>query len=208
MKIKSLRGAFKDKEDLLSKEKIFKTILVIGLALLGSFLMHFIMQIALDTRAPMLVVVSDSMEPALNEGDLIFVRGIDPEHIKAGSINDKNGDIIVFDAHGLWEGAPDGLIVHRVVDRYKKDGRWHFLTKGDANWHVDFAWVPEGRILGKVIGKIPYIGWVKIVLVDWGLIIPLIISLVVINVIDVIKEAKDKNLEEEENLKNKKKKDL
>ena len=102
----------------------------------------------------------NSHQPNLHKGDLLFLKGKDAENIKNGTIEGKEGDIIVFDARGLWIRAPSDPIVHRVVDKMYDNG-WFFLTKGDANLNPDDAWVPETRIQGVVVGRIPYIGWVK-----------------------------------------------
>ncbi|MFX1553993.1 MAG: signal peptidase I [Promethearchaeota archaeon] len=185
-----------------SKKKIIIAIILIIFAFSGSFLIYYILQITLNTTTPMVVVVSGSMEPTLHRGDLLFLQGKDPATIKNGTIDGKEGDIIVFDAHGLWINPPADPIVHRVIGK-KYDNAWFFLTKGDANPSPDEAWVPENKILGVVVGIIPYIGWVKIILTDSGLLIPLLVivsALLVISIIwDLVKkddEGKDKKKEE------------
>ena len=164
------------------------------------------MQITLNTETPMVVVVSGSMEPTLLKGDLLFLQGRDPALIINGSIEGKEGDIIVFNAVGLpgWPYAPADPVVHRVVNK-KYDNGWFFLTKGDANPLPDDDWVPDTRILGVVVGRIPYIGWVKILLTDSGLLIPLLVivsALLIISIIwDIVKkddEGKDKKKGEKE----------
>ncbi|MFW9969483.1 MAG: signal peptidase I [Candidatus Odinarchaeota archaeon] len=176
-----------------SKRKIIIAIILIVIAFSGSFLIYFILQFTLNTRIPMVVVVSNSMEPTLLKGDLLFVYGKDPAQIKNGTIEGKEGEIIVFDAWNLegWIHAPRDPIVHRVVDKWY-DGGWFFLTKGDANPSVDEAPVPESRVLGVVVGRIPYIGWVKIILTDSGLLIPLLVivsALLIISIIwDIVKK--------------------
>ncbi|MFX1390430.1 MAG: signal peptidase I [Promethearchaeota archaeon] len=189
-----------------SKRKIIVAAILIIFAFSGSFLFYYILQIALNTQTPMVVVVSGSMEPNLLKGDLLFLQGKDPSLIKNGTILDKQGDIIVFDARGLpgWINPPNDPIVHRVVDKWY-DGAWFFRTKGDANPLVDDAPVPENRILGVVVGRIPYIGWVKIILTDSGLLIPLLVvvsALLIISIIwDILKKddkRQDKNQGEKE----------
>lgn len=170
-----------------SKSKIIIAIILIIFAFSGSFLIYFILQISLNTNIPMVVVVSKSMEPTLLKGDLLFVQGKDPELIRNGTIEGKEGDIIVFDAWNIdgWINPPRDPIVHRVVDKWY-DGAWFFLTKGDANTLVDNKPVPENRVLGIVVGRIPYIGWVKILLTDSGLLIPLLVIVSVLLIISII----------------------
>ncbi|MFX1574828.1 MAG: signal peptidase I [Promethearchaeota archaeon] len=196
------------KDDLSLKRKIFSAVIIIGLAFSGAFLIYYIMQITLNTKTPMVVVVSGSMEPTLYKGDLLFLKGKDPSNIKNGTIEGKEGDIIVFDARGLpgWTHAPNDPVVHRVIAK-KYDNGWFFMTKGDANLSPDNAWVPESRILGVVSGKIPYIGWVKILLTDSGLLLPLLIIVSFVLVIsliwDIVKKEEEKNgnsVDKEKNL--------
>ncbi len=195
----------KEKKKFLNKKVIF-AIVMISVAFFGSFLVYFILQVALNTESPIVVVVSGSMEPTIHEGDLLFVKGTNPEDIKNGTAEDKDGDIIVFDARGLWIGAPEEPIVHRVIDKFFVGDIWYFRTKGDANSLPDAAPVPESNVIGVVIGGIPYIGWVKIFLTRSGLLIPLLViisALLIISIIrDIMKgeeedEVKDKKADEE-----------
>lgn len=194
MKRKNIKAPIKQEKETPLKRKIIIGIILLSLAFSGAFLIYYIMQIALNTDSPMVVVVSGSMEPNLHKGDLLFLKGKDAEDIKNGTIEGKEGDIIVFNARGLWIHAPSDPIVHRVVDKMYDNG-WFFLTKGDANPNPDEAWVPETRILGVVVGRIPYIGWVKIILTDSGLLIPLLVivsALLVISIIwDLVKKEED-----------------
>jgi len=202
MKRKNIKAPVKHEKEASLKRKIIVTVILLGLAFSGAFLIYYIMQIALNTDSPMVVVVSGSMEPKLHKGDLLFLKGKDAENIKNGTIEGKEGDIIVFDARGLWITAPSDPIVHRVVDKRYNNG-WEFLTKGDANSSPDAEWVPENRILGVVVGRIPYIGWVKIALTDSGLLIPLLVIVSLLLVVSIVWDLFNK--EKETDSENKKK---
>ena len=183
-----------------SRKKIIIAVVMISIAFFGSFLVYFILQISFNTESPIVVVVSGSMEPQIHKGDLLFVMGREPENIKNGTIIDKDGDIIVFNAQGLWPSAPIEPIVHRVIEKYQDGGIWYFRTKGDANSMPDAAYVPEGRIIGVVVGGIPYIGWVKIFLTDSGLLIPLLViisALLIISIVRDIYKGDDDDKDEE-----------
>ncbi len=188
----------KNKKEKTSNKKIIISVFIICFAFFGSFLIFSILQTTLKTENPMVVVVSGSMEPKIKKGDLLFLRGYEnATDLKVGSIENKSGDIIVFNAIGLWAGAPKDPIVHRIVDRYFNisQQKWFFLTKGDANPNVDDAYVSEDRIIGVTCGMIPAIGWIKIFLTDSGLLIPLLVILSVLLIIgliyDSIKEKKE-----------------
>ena len=203
MERKKLKTGSKKEKEISTKRKIITAVILIVLAFSGSFLIFFIMQISLDTKLPMVVVVSGSMEPKYNKGDLLFVKGKDPAIIKNGTIDGKEGDVIVFDAHGLWSNPPADPVVHRVVGK-RYDNGWLFTTKGDANASPDEAEVPANKIFGVVCGIIPYIGWVKILLTDSGLLIPLLIIISVILVISIIWDLIKKEEEEKISEDNKK----
>ncbi|MEM4336547.1 MAG: signal peptidase I [Candidatus Woesearchaeota archaeon] len=94
-----------------------------------------------------------------NKGDLMVLFGSTAEKIKVG-------DVIVYKA-----GKPDPII-HRVVQKNKKDNLIIFQTKGDRNlaqikesW-LDETYIPENQVIGKAVLRIPYLGWVKIMFVD------------------------------------------
>ncbi|MFX1456953.1 MAG: signal peptidase I [Promethearchaeota archaeon] len=197
MKRRNIKAPIKKEKKASVKRKIIVTVILLGTAFSGAFLIYYILQVALNTNTPMVVVVSGSMEPNLHKGDLLFLKGTNPENIRNGTIDGKEGDIIVFDARGLpgWSYAPVEPVVHRVIDK-KYDNGWLFLTKGDANIHPDPAWISEARIYGVVVSRIPYIGWVKIILTDSGLLVPLLVIvsiLLVASIIwDLVKKDDDK----------------
>ncbi|MBY8979178.1 MAG: signal peptidase I [Candidatus Lokiarchaeota archaeon] len=186
-----------------SRKKIIIAVVMISIAFFGSFLVYFILQVSFNTETPIVVVVSGSMEPQIHKGDLLFVMGREPENIRNGTIIDKDGDIIVFNAQGLWPSAPIEPIVHRVINKYQIGDTWYFRTKGDANSILDAAPVPEDRVIGVVVGGIPYIGWVKIFLTDSGLLIPLLIvisALLIISIVrDIYKGDDDDDAQDEKN---------
>ncbi len=185
-----------------SKKKIIIAVVMICTAFFGSFLVYFILQISFNTESPIVVVVSGSMEPQIHKGDLLFVMGIDPEDIKNGTAEDKDGDIIVFFAY--WHGAPVDPIVHRVINKYQNGGTWYFETKGDANSIPDQGVRSEDDIIGVVVGGIPFIGWVKIFLTDSGLLIPLVVVISALLIISIVRDFyKGDGDDEDEDEKNK-----
>ena len=181
-----MKNATKKEKKSVSRKKIIIAVVMISVAFFGSFLVYFILQISFNTESPIVVVVSGSMEPQIHEGDLLFVMGIDAEDIKNGTAEDKDGDIIVFNAQ--WPSAPLEPIVHRVIGKYFIGDKWYFETKGDANAIPDQDLTSEDDIIGVVVGGIPYIGWVKIFLTDSGLLIPLLVIISVLLIISIVRD--------------------
>jgi len=92
------------------------------------------------------VVLSGSMEPAVQTGSVVIVRPIGPEEI-------RTGDIIMY-------SSPDrtSLITHRVVKIEYTPGL-RFVTKGDANNNSDINPIQPDQILGIVTFTIPFLGY-------------------------------------------------
>lgn len=88
------------------------------------------------------IVLSGSMEPVFNIGDLVFVK-------KDNDIKEK--DIIAF-------RIDNGIITHRVIEIINKDGEKLYKTKGDANNKEDIELLTLNDIEGKYCFKISHIG--------------------------------------------------
>jgi len=106
-----------------------------------------VLRIGLQTESPLMVVSSESMVPTLNVGDIILVRGVDPQQVAVGTI-------IIFHS----PVNPDTAIVHRVVSVDSEGSSLFFETKGDHNPAKDNWRVPAANLMGIYVGKIPYLG--------------------------------------------------
>jgi signal peptidase len=88
-----------------------------------------------------------SMEPALWAGDIVVTKPVEPGAIRVG-------DIIRF-------RGEEAIILHRVVEVHQTDAGLEFVTRGDAN-NVDDAPISAAQIEGKLLFKIPKLGWLAI----------------------------------------------
>jgi signal peptidase I len=93
-----------------------------------------------------LTVVSGSMSPGIETGDMVIIR--------KGSRNIKPGDIVTY-------RLEDILVTHRVQYVSDTNAVEVFITKGDANGIADFKKVERSQILGKYIIKIPMGGYLR-----------------------------------------------
>lgn len=99
------------------------------------------------------IIVSPSMVPTINVEDGIIIQRIEPEHI-------KQGDIISFLATESYYNGK--VITHRVIGIEKSsDGKLLFRTKGDHNNVADSFLVNEENVYGKVIFRIPMLGYIR-----------------------------------------------
>ena len=89
-------------------------------------------------------ILSNSMYPNLEKGDLIIIDKCKIQTLKIG-------DIIQYKQEGK-------KIVHRIVDILDENGETYIITKGDNNFHVDEIKVNKDIFVGKVIFKIKYLG--------------------------------------------------
>lgn len=89
----------------------------------------------------------------LNKGDILFIRGVNPDKLKVG-------DVIVFQA-GI-----NHPVIHRIVSIKEENGKRIFSTFGDHNpgQLQQEKSISESSIIGKASVKIaPYLGWVKLI---------------------------------------------
>jgi signal peptidase len=133
-------------------------------------------KLALNTDYPALAVVSESMLPTLNVGDIIIVQGVSPDQVYA---NYTTGDIIVYKS----PSNPTRLIVHRAVYKENTTGSYRFTTKGDNNAGSDTPF-SETCVVGKVIARIPYVGnFVLLVNAIGNFYYFIIILIIIINIV-------------------------
>jgi signal peptidase len=149
------------------KNSYVKTV-ILAVIIIGGVMGFWIgLKAGLRTEYPLLTVASGSMVPTLNVGDLIAVQGV--ENASALYVAPKpNGEIIVFRSPRM-EGE---LIVHRAIygELNPDDQLWYFRTQGDANfgpdnWFGSETWngmISQNRIVGRVVGKVPWVGYIPL----------------------------------------------
>ncbi|MEM3923523.1 MAG: signal peptidase I [Zestosphaera sp.] len=116
-----------------------------------SLLLAVLVSMIIGYRA--LVVVSGSMSPALNVGDVAVINTrVSPSDV-------VEGDVIAF-------YLSRDLIIHRVVRVLNTSSGIKYLTKGDANENPDPFRVSQSALLGKYVFKIPLVGYLWIYLMQ------------------------------------------
>ncbi len=214
---------------------VFEFVFYMVYAFFLAFLLYFLLTLILATKTPVVVVLSNSMQPTFSRGDLLIVKGADIKNIKAEHLlyeGDKNlenmflweyaepiykeksyqtlgilfpvkdfrgpyseflpgkilirldqntigdNDIVVYRSEHPNSEKDNLPIIHRaIVNIETKDG-FLLLTKGDNKEHnflLDqdcgednkllkycITTYPVSKIKGKTIGRIPYLGYVKI----------------------------------------------
>jgi len=130
-------------------------------------------------------IKSGSMEPTYYTGDLVIIAKVPPQEI-------KEGDVIVYRQPG-----GEDLILHRVVKIEERNGVLYFLTKGDnpkTNPYIDEwtseGWIHESHVIGKLVSRIPYLGYIFIYLDAPGARFMLILILLLLLALSLMAEEK------------------
>ena len=123
--------------------KVINTTLLLLLIILGVLIAVSAFNIDLPIKT--YAVQTGSMEPAINTGDLIFVKKENSYEV---------GDVITFQS-----GSGDGgkVITHRI-EAMNEDGT--YVTKGDANSVSDVDVVSKENVIGKYFFRIMYVGYI------------------------------------------------
>jgi signal peptidase len=118
-------------------------------------------------------VLTPSMEPTYNVGDLVIVKLANADEINID-------DVITFNP----SSDSDAYLTHRVVEKYENyenSGVTCFRTKGDANDSEDAFLLDSERVIGTVKLGIPKLGYIaKFIQLRWYVVIPLFIMVIVL----------------------------
>jgi len=107
--------------------------------------------VPLVTHSVPLTVLTGSMAPAHDPGDIVVVRPVHAEDLRVG-------DVITFEA----DDADHRLITHRIeATGVDAAGAPSFVTRGDANQVSDAEPVLAAQLRGRVWYAVPWIGHVS-----------------------------------------------
>lgn len=98
------------------------------------------------------VIYSGSMRPTFEVGDIVVFARKNPARL-------VKGDVIAF--RGKGSRIPT---VHRIVRIEERNNKIYFTTKGDNNRLPDYPQVMEDNVVGKVVARLPKVGWASIAL--------------------------------------------
>lgn len=183
-------------------------LVVVGLMIAATAVDKYIGKKNNEIRNPLFgayIIISPSMVPNINVYDAVLTMRVPEKYIELY-------DIITFLSKEIeTNGTP---ITHRVVGIVKtEDGEKAYRTKGDANASEDRALIRQKEVLGKVLLRIPMIGYVKTFLsskLGWILMVVVpclgIVGYDILKLTGLVKAKKES--EKEEQPKQKKKENL
>lgn len=127
---------------MVSSKKTITTAVVVFLAFL--LLFYFVIPV-LAGSIKLLVVLSGSMTPFMQVGDIIVVDSTAPEDLKVGDVlamymPDKN----------------DTVLTHRIM---AIDENLNYITKGDNNEDIDTFIANSTHVIGKTVFILPLLGY-------------------------------------------------
>lgn len=145
------------------------------------------------------VIISPSMVPTIKVEDAIVIMRKEPDEL-------KKGDIITFlSSDPRYSGL---TITHRIVGIEKSEKGYFYRTKGDNNNTEDSALVSSDNVYGKVILKIPKIGYIQYVLTQaygWVLLVVVpCLGIVIFDILKLIKTVRGQNSSNEDEYDNNK----
>lgn len=137
-----------------------------------------------------LIVLTDSMYPGIQSGDLIICRQVEPETLQVGDV------ISFFDP----SGNGTSIVTHRIMEITEEDGELAFFTKGDANNVQDRLAVKADKVSGVYMTRIPKAGNVAMFLqTTAGLIICVVLPMVLLIGFDLIRTRRFEKTHKQDN---------
>lgn len=94
-----------------------------------------------------MIVLSGSMQPHLQPGDVVVLEDASADEI-------QEGDVITF----RTDDAGRGRVTHRVVEKRRTEDGVVYRTKGDANDQPDPGVVHQRAVVGQVWFHVPLFG--------------------------------------------------
>ena len=115
-------------------------------------------------------IISESMIPKYNIGDVLVVKSIEPQNIKEGD------DIAYIGQESTFNQK---IVTHQVIKIDYENGEYIFHTKGIANILED-PLVHQNQVFGKVVYKIWILSFISKILsnvyvVFFGIFVPIVV---------------------------------
>lgn len=128
------------------------------------------------------IVLSGSMEPAIQTGSIVVARPVAPGEI-------HEGDVIMFASL-----AGHSLTTHRVIKVEERSDGFRFSTKGDANKNADITPVVPSQLVGMIVLTVPYLGYlISFIKTPLGLILCLGVPLAILIISELLNILRSQN---------------
>ncbi len=132
------------------------------------------------------LITSQSMGDAIPVGTYILIEEISPKDIK------ENDIICFYSEDASIYGHPN---THRVVSVIENDGKYEYVTKGDANAMQDAVTAKGEKLIGRYVRNLETLTWVSNAVQTQGMMVVFVgmfvLSAGIIVVIVVLKTKND-----------------
>ena len=98
-----------------------------------------------------LIVLSGSMQPHLQPGDVVVINDASGSEI-------EEGEVITFRTDGEIGGTGRNRVTHRVVEKQQTSDGVVYRTKGDANDQADPGVIHQDAVVGEVWFHVSLVG--------------------------------------------------
>lgn len=130
-----------------------------------------------DVRINFYTILTQSMYPTIKAGDVVITY-------KEDNNKYNEGDVITF----VSEQNGGITVTHRVKEVYSVNDSYSYKTKGDNNNAPDNEITSGDNVLGKVVVKVPKVGYIQQFLVSkTGWIVAVILPCLGIVIYDILK---------------------
>jgi len=159
---------------------ILLPVLIINLTLIAKSYINADEVPSVGGKFPM-IVLTDSMYPVIESGDLIICNTAEAEEISVGDV------ISFYDPMG----SGTSVVTHRVLEVMNEGGEISFRTKGDNNNAEDTVAVPAENLIGIYKSRIPKVGHVAMFMQTTpGLIVCCVCPILLLVGYDVLRRRK------------------
>ena len=123
-------------------------------------------------------IVTESMVPKYQVGDILVAKTIDPSQIKKGD------DLVYLGKDDSFTGK---IVTHQVIDIEEENGEYKFHTKGIAN-EVEDPIVSQSQIYGIIVYKTHILSFIsKIINNLFGFYFLIFVPLTILIIVKIIK---------------------
>jgi signal peptidase len=133
-----------------------------------------------------LIVISGSMEPGIDTGDLLIDRWV------------PTADLEVGDIVSLPSSVTDKVVTHRIVSITPSDDTWQIRMKGDANPEDDIEpYIVGDKVLTPAL-QVPGGGTVVSKLMDPNVALPILLALIALLGLSLLDEPQRQRVRDDE----------
>jgi signal peptidase I len=188
-KIKKIKEKIENNPILIVLTKIIKTILYIFLSCV--LVLIIVQKVTKNNFAiggvRIFTIVSGSMVPEYQIGDVLISESVKPEELKIG-------DNVTY--YGEKGDMANLVVTHKIINIRQENGKLYFITKGTANPVADPE-ITQDQIYGRVAYKTVFFSWLGKIMSNIVAYYVLFIIIALLTSYQIVKSIFEKDEEDE-----------